>query len=157
MGPFRLSTYFPAGFDWKPLKMFAKNTFVENERSNRIGLLLYLILVKWNSDNPIKLTSLNFNSILTGLSAPCLIDILGMWSGSIGIKLMPLCPSLTSISCGIVEKWDLKKKKNNMKNWRWYNVGWVYLLTFAIWFNHWVRYTRYTINVTNSTTLDVLC
>lgn len=32
------------------------------------------------------------SSIFTGLSAPCLMEIFGMISGSIGIRLIPLCP-----------------------------------------------------------------
>lgn len=46
------------------------------------------------SDNPIKSTLVNFNSILTGESAPCLIPMLGIWSGSIGIKAIPECPPI---------------------------------------------------------------
>lgn len=72
------------------------------------SMFVYLILVNLNSDNPFRSTSVNFNSILTGLSAPCLIDILGMWSGSIGIKLIPLWPSIhTNRTClwELVENW----------------------------------------------------
>lgn len=58
-----------------------------------VPCVTYLILVNLKSDNPVKSTLVNFSSMLTGLSAPCLIDILGMWSGSMGIKLIPLCPS----------------------------------------------------------------
>lgn len=58
----------------------------------------HVILAKRWSVNPIKSTSLNFNSMLTGLSAPCLISIFGMCNGSMGSKLMPLCPSLPLIS-----------------------------------------------------------
>lgn len=60
-------------------------------------------LVKWAFDSPIKSTSLNFNSIFTGDSAPCLIPMLGIWRGSIGIKFIPLCPS---------EKWMSQKYMN---------------------------------------------
>lgn len=92
-GPFTLKTYFPAGSFWKPLKIKSinKSDVIEQYRSTP-----YSILVKRNSVNPIKSTSVNFNSTFTGLSAPCLIRMLGMCNGSIFIKLMPLCPTLSS-------------------------------------------------------------
>lgn len=93
IGPFRLSTYFPSGFAWKPLKIWKFNFILLLSYDCNDSLRFYLILVNLKLDNPVKSTSVNFNSILTGLSAPCLIDILGTWSGSMGIRLIPWCPT----------------------------------------------------------------
>lgn len=77
---------------------------------------MYLNLWKRLVDNPIKSTSVNFNSTLTGLSAPCLIEIFGICKGSIGIKLMPLWPAIPILVSrkndeGTKRKSNVKKKQ----------------------------------------------
>lgn len=95
--PLQANKYFPSGFTWKPLfwiiDVYVTAMFqfsIWNKQSRNVS---YSTLKNWCCDNPIKSESVNFNSILTGLLAPCLILMLGICSGSIGIKLMPLCPS----------------------------------------------------------------
>lgn len=112
-GPFTLIEYFPTGSFWKPLKM--ANTMLNYEncclseplKESKVWMQTNVSLVNSAFDSPIKSTSLNFNSIFTGDSAPCLIPMLGMWRGSIGIKFIPLCPS---------KKWMSRIRYNLLKN-----------------------------------------
>lgn len=103
-GPLTFNKYLPARPFWKPLKkpkrtimLKAKNVITHcailHRKQIMIKLKTYEIFSKWQFDNPTKSTSLNANSIFTGLSSPCLIEILGMCNGSTGIKLMPLWPA----------------------------------------------------------------
>lgn len=144
-GPLTFNTYFPAGSFVKPLK---EEKRVLNNNSCLEIAVTHSILVKRCDVNPVKSTSVNFNSTFTGLSAPCLIKMLGICNGSIGIKLMPLWPSGVnkkeanhSKLINLTAIWKPKKK----------------LITFWKQIYEFIRYSNYTIRISNRASFDIFC
>lgn len=151
----------PFGLLWKPLSneiwdglkkinIYLIYLYQTGQTSIRFNLT-DLILVIRQLDNPIKSTSLNFNSIFTGLMAPCLIPIFGMWSGSIGIILIPGCPPFKT------NRIFFKKMSICYKNILFFIFDITEILTLSKEFNKNIRNSYNAISIASMASFDVFC